>query len=95
MENVKDGNHVFTGGLRMPRAPRLQLTSAFRAAIVNDSRGIVRLSALAGYSAYPNFSKILRHSWFSGTSLHQERLRRVADAIGFTGTLWHERRVSQ
>jgi hypothetical protein len=75
----------------MPRAPRLQLTAEFRAAILNDPRGIVRLATVAGFGGgYPNFSVLIRAPRFRGTALVCSRLRQLAADMQFTGDLWHQ-----
>jgi len=74
----------------MPRAPRLQLSAAFRDAIKNHPRGIVRLAGDIGYTSYPHFSNLINAPRFRGTPLTQSRLRQLAVLIGFTGDLWHQ-----
>lgn len=74
----------------MPPAPRLQLTSAFRTAIKNDPRGVVRLATLANYPAYPLLGRVINPPRFSGTPLNLSRLRALAEVVGFTGDLWHQ-----
>ena len=76
----------------MPPVPRLQLSADFRAAVKADGRGIVRLAHLIGLTSYTQLSALLNKPRFKGSDLNQDRLRRLAEAVGFIGPLWHERR---
>jgi hypothetical protein len=73
----------------MPRPPRLQLTAAFREALRNDPRGIVRLANLAGFPAYTSMARLTKPKRFAGTTLAQARLRQLACVMAFTGDIWH------
>jgi hypothetical protein len=72
----------------MPRVPRLQLSSEFRAAIKNDPRGIVRLAHVIGLTSYTALSRLLHVRRISGTSLNQGRLHQLATAITYTGEVF-------
>jgi hypothetical protein len=75
----------------MPPAPRLQLASDFRKAVLADPRGVVRLAALSGFAAYPQLSTLLHAPRVRATALTRDRLTALAAAINYTGKVWHER----
>lgn len=72
----------------MPPVPRLQLSSDFRAAVLADPRGVVRLAHLLGLTSYTALSRLLYAPRISGTVLNQGRLRQLAAAINFTGEVF-------
>jgi hypothetical protein len=74
----------------MPRAPRRQLSSAFRAAVRNDSRGIVKLAHLLGLTSYTALSRLLYTRRISGTPLNHERLRQLATTVNYTGEVYRD-----
>jgi len=72
----------------MPPVPRLQLTSEFRAAVFADPRGVVRLAHTIGMVHYPALSRMLHAPRIAGTALKRDRLRKLAEAIHFTGEVF-------
>lgn len=75
----------------MPPLPRRQLAADFRKAVYADSRGICRLSQLAGFPAYTHLIRVLRKNWIVVTPLIESRLRTLATAILFTGEVFRGR----
>jgi hypothetical protein len=70
----------------MPPVPRHQIAAEFRKAVYADARGVVRLSALAGFPVYTAMSRLFRKGRrFSATAANLDRLRKLAEVVGYTG----------
>lgn len=68
--------------------PRHELNPAFRSAVHGDARGVTRLAPMVGWPAYHRLSTILNARRVPATPKNVERLRKLAELVGFQGELF-------
>lgn len=72
----------------MARAIRLQVSAAFRGAVLADPRGIVGLAAALGIRSFTTLSRLIHAPRVRGTALNRARLQQFATLVGFEGEVY-------
>lgn len=78
----------------MRKVRRLPLHAQFVRAVRTSDLGIVKLSIVAGFAAYPQLSAILSARRARQTPLITQRLQCLALFIHYEGPIFRERRAS-
>ena len=71
----------------MPRILRLQLTSDFRTAVLNDPRGVVRLARDRSHQLHRAVATALLAAR-AGHRAQPDRLQALASVVGFSGEVF-------